>query len=44
MIHQFGGEEVGLPQVKPRPYLGLSAEDEADLDAIIDDWLEGQIQ
>lgn len=34
-IHQFGGEEVGLPA---RPYLGSSAEDEADLDAIIDDW------
>ena len=42
-IHQFGGEEVGIP-IKPRPYLGLSADDEADLDAIIDVWLEGQIQ
>lgn len=37
-IHQFGGEEVGLPGLPARPYLGLSAEDEADLDAIIDDW------
>lgn len=27
--------------IKPRPYLGLLAGDEADLDAIIDDWLEG---
>ena len=41
--HQFGGEEVGSP-IKAHPCLGLSAADEADLDAIIDDWLEGQIQ
>ena len=37
-IQQFGGAEVGRPGLKARPYLGLSAEDEADLDAIIDDW------
>lgn len=42
-FHQFGGEEVGRPGLAARPYLGLSAEDEADLDAIIDAWLEGQI-
>ena len=43
-IHQFGGAEVGRPGLPARPYLGLSAEDEADLDAIIDDWLQRQIQ
>ena len=42
-IHRFGGEEVGSP-IKAYPYLGLSAANEADLDAIIDDWMEGQIQ
>ena len=41
-IHQFGGEEAGLPGLPARPYLGLSAEDEADLDAIIDAYLVGQ--
>ena len=35
-FHQFGGEEVGRPGLPARPYLALSAEDEADLDAIID--------
>ena len=44
MIHQLGGEEVGRPGMPARPYLGLSAEDETDLDAIIDAWLEEQIQ
>ena len=43
-IHQFGGEEVGRPGLPARPYLGLSDEDEADLDAIINAWLEQQIQ
>ena len=42
-IHQFGDAEVGRPGRPARPYLGLSAEDEAELDAIIDVWLEGQI-
>ena len=37
-IHQFGGEEVGRPGLRARPYLGLSSEDEADIEAIIDDW------
>ena len=43
-IHQFGGAEAGRPGLRPRAYLGLSAEGEADLDAIIDALLEGQIQ
>lgn len=36
-IHQFGGEEVDMP-IKPRPYLGLSVEDEIAIDRIIDRW------
>lgn len=40
-IHQIGGEEAGRPGLPARPYLGLSAEDEADLDVIIDDWASG---
>jgi phage virion morphogenesis protein len=28
-IHQFGGAEVGKPGLPARPYLGVSAEDEA---------------
>ena len=41
-IHQFGGGEVGIA-IPARPYLGLSASDAADIDAIVDDWLDGQI-
>lgn len=37
-IHQFGGKEVGRPGLPARPYLGLSAGDEADLAAIVNDW------
>ena len=42
-IHQFGGKEVSIP-IKPLQYLELLADDEAELDKIIDAWLEGQIQ
>lgn len=38
-IHQFGGAEVGLP-IPERPYLGLSSENEADLLAVVDDYLD----
>ena len=41
-IHQFGGGEAGIA-IPARPYLGLSASEAADIDAIVDDWLEGQI-
>ncbi|MEM7269517.1 MAG: phage virion morphogenesis protein [Pseudomonadota bacterium] len=30
-IHQFGGEEVGKPNLPARAYLGVSEEDEEDL-------------
>ena len=36
-IHQFGGDEVGIP-IPPRPYLGLSRDNRADLEAILEDW------
>ena len=42
-IHQFGGDEVGIP-IPARPYLGLSPEDVADLDAILDDWARSQLE
>lgn len=38
-IHQFGGEEVGM-NIPERPYLGLSAEDEADIIAIVSDHID----
>ena len=36
-IHQFGGEAVGK-NIPARPFLGLSAENENDLLAILDQW------
>lgn len=30
-IHQFGGEDVGKPEIPARPYLGLSADDKAEV-------------
>ena len=43
-IHQFGGAEVGRPGLPARPYLGLSAEDEADLDAIVADVIRDRLE
>lgn len=37
-IHQFGGEEVGMP-IDARPYLGLSASDEAEVEDTVDDFI-----
>jgi len=42
-VHQFGGEEVGIP-IPPRPYLGFSPENEQDLEAVMVDWLEGEME
>lgn len=36
-IHQFGGEEVGRPDLPARPYLGLSAGDQGDITSLIAD-------
>lgn len=36
--HQFGDDERGIPA---RPYLGLSDNDESDLETVVDDYLEG---
>ncbi|MCP3943463.1 MAG: phage virion morphogenesis protein [Desulfobacteraceae bacterium] len=41
-IHQFGGEEVGIP-IEARAYLGLSDENEDDVLALVDDWLDDQL-
>jgi len=41
-IHQFSGEEVGI-NIPARPYLGLSQENQADMDAIVTDWARGLI-
>lgn len=40
-IHQFGGESVGMP-VPSRPFLGLSADNLADLEALLDEWADQQ--
>lgn len=39
-IRQFGGAEVGRPGDLPRPYLGLSAENEKDLLQVVHDYFE----
>ncbi len=41
-IHQFGGEEVDIP-IEARPYLGLSEENEDDILAIVDQWIDDQL-
>lgn len=41
-IHQFGGEEVGI-DIPAREYLGLSVENEDDILAVVDEWLDEQI-
>jgi phage virion morphogenesis protein len=38
-IHQFGGAEVGIP-IPARPYLGVSADDAADLLAVVEAYLD----
>jgi phage virion morphogenesis protein len=38
-IHQFGGAEVGMP-IPARPYLGLGPENDADLLAVVEDYLD----
>lgn len=36
-VHQFGNEAKGIPA---RPYLGLSDDDEREITAVIDGWIE----
>ncbi len=43
-IHQFGGAEVGKPQLPARPYLGLSPDNLADLGRLVDEWAAGQME
>ncbi|MEO0681034.1 MAG: phage virion morphogenesis protein [Pseudomonadota bacterium] len=38
-IHQFGGADAGKPELPARPYLGLSAEDEAEIEDVVADFL-----
>lgn len=38
-VHQFGGAEVDMP-IPARPYLGVSAQDESDMLAVADEWLD----
>lgn len=42
-IHQFGGDEVGIP-IPARPYLGIGPENEEDLEAVINDWADRQLR
>lgn len=42
-IHQFGGDEVGMP-IPARPYLGLSADDGAELVDIVNDWIDATLE
>jgi len=39
-IHQFGGEEIGMPGLPARPYLGLNPENETELLAVVNDFLD----
>lgn len=42
-IHQFGGAGVGKPGLPARPYLGLSADDAAELVAVVDGFVADAI-
>lgn len=42
-IHQFGGAEVGM-NIPARPYLGLSSDNEADVLAVVEDFIEGALR
>lgn len=42
-VQQFGGQEVGM-KIQPRPYLGLSLENMADLEAVVDSWVDAQLE
>ncbi len=39
-IHQFGGAEVGM-NIPPRPFLGLSPVNEAELADVVEDFIDG---
>lgn len=39
-IHQFGGDEVDM-DIPAREYLGISDDNRDDLEALVDDWVEG---
>lgn len=41
--HHFGGEEIGTG-VPARPFLGVSDQDQGDLQDLADDWLGGLLQ
>lgn len=44
-LHQAGGLDDMAPgpaAVEARPWLGVSAENEADLQAVVDEWVDGQ--
>lgn len=43
-IHQFGGAEVGKPGLPARPYLGVSAGDEADIVDAIDAFVSRRLR
>lgn len=42
-IHQWGGAPVGS-NIPARPYLGLSNENEADVQGVVDDWLDAHMR
>lgn len=36
-VHQFGNDDRGIPA---RPYIGLSAENEDEIEAVLHDWIQ----
>lgn len=43
-IQQFGGVEVGRPGLPARPYLGLSQQELAEVERVIEDWIAEQLK
>jgi phage gpG-like protein len=43
-IQNFGGAEVGKPQLPAREFLGLSEENRTDLAMVASDWLDQHLQ
>lgn len=43
-IQHYGGAEVGKPGLMARPYLGVSADNQDELEAVMADWMNDVMQ
>lgn len=43
-IQHYGGAEVGKPGLVERPYLGISQDNQDELEAVLESWMQGLMQ